>query len=124
MARPIDADAFISKFCHECKEVSEGKCLRDICGRCKIFEAVNGAPTISDKSCGKIDAQPVWIPCSEKLPEKDAQVLVYVAGYMGTAYFDAANGVFGLTELSTLYYRINGVTHWMPVPEPPQNDSV
>lgn len=69
----------------------------------------------TDTECGH------WIPCSERLPEKDVSVLIYAAGHRVTAYFDAVKGVFRLTETDELFYLTSAVTHWMPLPEPPKD---
>lgn len=61
-----------------------------------------------------------WIPCSERLPEKDMSVLISAQGHRVTAYYDSVKGVFMLTETEGLFYSMSAVTHWMPLPEPPQ----
>lgn len=62
-------------------------------------------------------AQPEWIPCSERLPDEDVEVLVT----------DDAGGVANLWLDKMLRYEDSGklfwlwsqnVTAWMPVPEP------
>lgn len=63
---------------------------------------------------------PGWIPCSERMPEKDMSVLISAQGHRVTAYYDAVKGVFMLTETEGLFYSMSAVTHWMPLPEPPQ----
>ena len=70
----------------------------------------------------KIPAVNRWIPCSERMPEKDTSVIIYAAGHRVSAYYDAANGVFRLTEENGLFYRKSAVTHWMPMPEPPESE--
>lgn len=77
-----------------------------------------------------------WIKCSERLPEsKDDGVLVYFgapdpSGFCGHGvesvhiqdYFDDITD--GLDEEGnqkyTKMYFGAGITHWMPLPEPPQ----
>ena len=61
-----------------------------------------------------------WIPCSERLPEKDTAVLICGCRHVVTAYYDAVKGVFRLTEDDNLYYLQEKVTHWMPLPERPE----
>lgn len=61
-----------------------------------------------------------WIPCSERLPEKDMSVLISAQGHRVTAYYDAVKGVFMLTETEGLFYSMSAVTHWMPLPEAPE----
>jgi hypothetical protein len=74
------------------------------------------------KICDVIETIPAvnrWIPCSEMLPEKDTSVIIYAAGHRVSAYYDAVKGVFRLTESDDLFYLRSAVTHWMPMPEPP-----
>ena len=82
------------------------------CRKC-IYEA----PTI--------EAEPVrhgrWIPCSERMPEKG-----FVLAH------DAGTGAFYIARWSDEYdcwydefcYVLNfSITHWMPVPEPPESEA-
>lgn len=56
-----------------------------------------------------------WIPCSERMPEKDGRYLcVWLNNSVATFW------------LSNKHFRLCGeidhlVTHWMPLPEPPEN---
>lgn len=61
-----------------------------------------------------------WIPRSERMPEKDTSVLISVQGHRVSAFYDAVKGVFMLTETEGLFYSMSAVTHWMPLPEPPE----
>ena len=57
-----------------------------------------------------------WIPCSERLPEEMAVVLVYtsVDGYF-TAYFDGICWYHAGLHMMRIY---SDVVAWMPLPEP------
>ena len=62
--------------------------------------------------------QPKWISVEERLPEEKESVLVhYVDGWMPIAFL-----------LDGKWYQSNGemswlsVTHWMPLPQPPEED--
>ena len=66
------------------------------------------------------DVRPVeWIPVTERLPEKDGWYLVsdgfisWTAMFLGEKTVWAGNFKFGLT----------GITHWMPLPEPPKEET-
>lgn len=61
-----------------------------------------------------------WIPCSERMPEKNMSVLISVQGHIVSAYYDAVKGVFMLTETEGLFCSMNAVTHWMPLPATPE----
>ena len=53
---------------------------------------------------------PDWIPCTERLPEKGEEVLVYVNDEILVANY-SSGGWWN--------YEFKGVTHWMPLPPPP-----
>lgn len=79
-----------------------------------------------------------WIPCSERLPEDDKKVLVYIPPRDGTTqygYYIAqmrevkgnAENFWGIqtadspwTVWAWCYFVEPIVTHWMPLPEPPE----
>lgn len=56
-----------------------------------------------------------WISVKDKLPEFEAEVIVYVKN-QGIFFGAYADKVWWRT-----YTKISGqVTHWMPLPEPPK----
>jgi hypothetical protein len=63
---------------------------------------------------GMTPAFPAWIPVSERLPEKDGYYMVYDCRY--EQHFDA---LFRGGAWSPYIYNLM-VTHWMPLPEPPE----
>ena len=72
-------------------------------------------------------AAPKWISVEERLPEDNERVLaVNVDGYMMTGYILC---VFDDRYSMTVYYCENGydaldnVTHWMPLPMPPKEET-
>lgn len=79
--------------------------------------------------------QPRWISVEERLPEKKGMYLVhtsgvYVKSFMRTAYWTPCYDGFEVhLEGKSIWYRydseygdvdIDGVTHWMPLPESPE----
>lgn len=65
-----------------------------------------------------------WIKCSERMPEIDARVLVALRGkYVQNATYrqwSLAKTEKGRAPRFEDYRGIvHGVTHWMPLPEPP-----
>jgi hypothetical protein len=69
---------------------------------------------------GKADATPKWIPVTERLPEELRRVLAYVKedGYDRYAF-----AVYEYEKWWDCFYihPVN-VTHWMPLPEPPEGE--
>lgn len=64
-----------------------------------------------------------WISCSERMPEDEQEVIVQNKfGYRYVSYFDEHSGLFfdmpGGNQMNCIEHIL--VTHWMPLPEPPQ----
>lgn len=60
-----------------------------------------------------------WIPCSERMPEtngKDVSYLVYVPSFEAV---DIADYHPDVDEWTFMCLPVT-VTHWMPLPEPPE----
>jgi hypothetical protein len=68
----------------------------------------------------RLQSESSWIPCSERMPEKDTSVLISAQGHRVSAFYDSVKGVFMLTETEGLFYSMSAVTHWMPLPSPPE----
>lgn len=77
-------------------------CEKRHCGSVPL-EYIKQMPTIV--------AEPVnrWIPCSERLPEYDSEVLAYSLYH-------------GAIVIIPQHFKALGVTHWMPTPEPPERE--
>ena len=57
----------------------------------------------------------LWIPVTDRLPQDDEDVLVWVNGtHRDMAYRD--EGVWYDEE----HNHLKNITHWMPLPEPPK----
>lgn len=67
-----------------------------------------------------------WISVKDRLPEKSGDVLVYIAyrrehGRVTVVpYSDRYKAFNTRDEYVSPKYKIDGVTHWMPLPEPPK----
>ncbi|ECF5992679.1 DUF550 domain-containing protein [Salmonella enterica subsp. salamae] len=64
-----------------------------------------------------------WISCSERMPEDEQEVIVHnKLGYRYVSYFDEHSGLFfdmrGGNQMNCIEHIL--VTHWIPLPEPPQ----
>lgn len=77
-----------------------------------------------------------WIKCSDRLPEKDGEYLVYVSDRIWSGamvlwftndfsqlYNDLSYPHKGFYENDPEYgcIKYEEVTHWMPLPEPPED---
>ncbi len=60
-----------------------------------------------------------WIPVTEMLPSIDETILVY-DGDVDTGIF--YKGAFQTFDENGYPFEISGVTHWMPLPEPPKGE--
>ena len=60
-----------------------------------------------------------WIPCSERLPEDEETVLTYKNGrFEVQEYEKGRNGWI----CGGWFWSLATVSHWMPLPEPPEED--
>ena len=73
--------------------------------------------------------KPKWIPVSERLPDGEELVLIHCkngamfVGYCGKQYCDYERRWRIKTALnSTKLLNLGRVTHWMPLPEPPEGE--
>lgn len=79
-----------------------------------------------------LDKLPRWIPTSERLP--DEELRAYKEKYPKEECIEVIVMIKGTTDTTTLYYdgeafedeygRPFEVTHWMPMPEPPEVQNV
>jgi hypothetical protein len=73
------------------------------------------------------DAFPKWIPVTERLPgDIDEEVLVCTEDYgvSGLGFVTVATyGVSGWLECWERKTYLTAVTHWMPLPEPPKEET-
>ncbi|ENF51922.1 DUF551 domain-containing protein [Escherichia coli] len=67
-----------------------------------------------------------WISCSERMPEDTKMLLAFSQGQIVAAYWN-----WGMSPIDYKKYRaftylsgniLDDVTHWMPLPEPPEQD--
>lgn len=66
---------------------------------------------------------PKWIRCAERMPDAGVEVLVYVvrhnARFIDVASREARPGGSFLWIIPDNDFELDEVTHWMPLPEPP-----
>lgn len=78
-----------------------------------------------------VDAMPRWISVDERLPENDANVLVYAIGnnenscIAMTSYTHNLHGfhIEGWRSPWQYFFHEYKITHWMSLPESPKEDS-
>lgn len=93
--------------CKTCDMVEDGSCSDTL-----MKEA---ADAIEKLQKSKQESKQVWIPVAERLPREDGFTLIFTAhGHAGVCYF--TNGWWG-------GYDRDGITHWMPLPEPPKEET-
>lgn len=81
-----------------------------------------GITDVIEKAIEKIKAEGYtvqkWIPCSERLPEENVSVLCYMRiGEIVVMEYGGDGWYCGVTR-----YNQRAVTHWMPLPEPPESE--
>ncbi|MEE7095315.1 DUF551 domain-containing protein [Escherichia coli O10] len=65
-----------------------------------------------------------WISCSDRMPEDTKMLLAFSQGEIVAAYWNWVVNPIDYKKYRAFTYLsgniLNGVTHWMPLPEPPQ----
>ena len=59
-----------------------------------------------------------WIKCSDRLPEEDEWIIAGSSIYGSVEMGVRIGNVF--TNPDSDYDLIKGITHWMPLPQPPK----
>ena len=60
-----------------------------------------------------------WIPVTERLPKNDTYILVNTEGVVIPAHWHN-DRMYAFTAIGVA--TVGGVTHWMPLPEPPKEE--
>ncbi|HEL4596724.1 TPA: DUF551 domain-containing protein [Escherichia coli] len=67
-----------------------------------------------------------WISCSERMPEDTKMLLAFSQGEIVAAYWNWVVNPIDYKKYRAFTYLsgniLDDVTHWMPLPEPPQQD--
>ena len=122
--RTIDADALINLIPAPIHTSPDGQ---DLVLMSDVIEAIKRAATIEpERKTGK------WIPCSERLPEKPEQVLIYAwnVHYVLAKYRELRTweGIYKMAwVMEDAYNAPHEIKHdviaWMPLPEPYKDKS-
>ena len=110
MARAIDADIFI-------RDLTAMKKMYDAIELDGMIKALKEAPTIEPKQ--------EWISVKDRLPEEGKRVFIYYDDYGATSMTIGLyrNSVYGECWLANMVeISMKSITHWMPLPEPPERD--
>ena len=88
----------------------DGDCMRG--GIRKALRIIEQAPVVA--------AMPRWISVEERLPKHGAMVLCNTRNYIEVLQWDEKAGLwFGMRTINVKGF----VTHWMPLPELPKEES-
>lgn len=117
MKRPINAYACMEQM----KKMSVEYDAKTV-QRC--IEIVSNSPTVDTPT---VDTEPHWIPCSERLPEKEVDVLCCRDNKtMAIMHFNPVLTTrypkgFSLVK-NAFSWRQDNVVAWMPLPKPYEGD--
>lgn len=91
----------------------------------RLREALKGAKVVADQATKIIEADR-WISVEARLPEDEQQILVLTRG----TKFRVHSGYYAANDGDGYRFRackdgawFNGVTHWKPLPAPPDADT-
>lgn len=126
ISREALKEAFDNADADVCESYPDGYCNWGF-GRKNINDVIDGVPAA--------DVEPVrrWIPCSERLPETDGPYLVAnkATGWIGVYNFSRAKNFLYFGPQRNAWWRLDddwypqscNVTHWMPEPGPPKEET-
>ena len=98
----------LPKSCHECPFLY----VTSVC------DGSESCPIIPVPDHGRLIEVPRWISVKERLPENNTRVIGFMAWKAMTAVERQNNKWYSIDHLESL--PDEAVTHWMPLPEPPQ----
>ena len=120
----------IANYQHVCRRTSCKECPLHICDEsrgftdCELELFLHNVPSAqSETNCSEIPNN--WIPCSERLPENNRQVLVYARSvHYALAKYDEMREADGTYKKQWVtfdawkpFYTIKEVIAWMPLPD-------
>lgn len=120
MSLPIMSSADIERFLHWLEDYKQLKA--------DYIDLDNRLRT-ANTEIDRLRSVSSWIPCSERLPEDNVNVLGNITITVNTniakpkqrTIFAKHDRVFGWTTANG-YPIVGKITHWMPIPEPPKGE--
>ena len=108
MGRLIDADALkkdwgMADKCEDCQRDARNCQYGMVLTRMDVCGMLDDAPTVMG-----------WVSVEDRLPEKKGDYIAYTKDGIVWSYF------FDDGWVDSLGYDTDTVTHWMPLPEPPE----
>ncbi|WP_454771098.1 dATP/dGTP pyrophosphohydrolase domain-containing protein [Escherichia coli] len=90
-------------------------------------EPKDGEPRLHIKEPGNSPVTPDgWISCSDRMPEDTKMLLAFSQGQIVAAYWNWVMSPIDYKKYRAFTYLsgniLDDVTHWMPLPEPPEQD--
>ena len=90
-------------------------------------EPKDGEPRLHIKELGNSPVTPDgWISCSDRMPEDTKMLLAFSQGQIVAAYWNWVMSPIDYKKYRAFTYLsgniLDDVTHWMPLPEPPEQD--
>jgi hypothetical protein len=117
--------------CLSCGEDKDGRCFARLMKQAAdaIEERMRDLDSMNEACIALYGALPRWIPVTERLPEAWRRVIVCAKHDGGLSVWDSArwSGKRWEKEMEVCYdYWVEidePVTHWMPLPEPPKEET-
>lgn len=72
--------------------------------------------------CGELMEEDGWVKCSKRLPKVGTRVLVWYRGDTWTARLSDEGRHYKLWLLPTGHAELKEVSHWRPLPHPPEGN--
>lgn len=98
-----------------CDATPNGKCMSKLCCVCRDETVIEAG----------YHKQSEWISVEERLPSsEDLERSQFHNFLVANEFGEVREAVFTGKYFTKLGSRLNGVTHWMPLPEPPEMKGV
>lgn len=81
-----------------------------------LIESAQDIPDLTAE-IERLQALTTWIPCSERMPERDDRVLIFCPQMAET------EAAIQLTRGYQCTRKRTDVSHWMPLPKPPKEEA-